>query len=51
MWKNNRRRFAEKFPTWDIIRKYNKDYKLKPCPTRCEPERFACFQAEMSPKT
>ncbi|RCX11045.1 vWA domain-containing protein [Extensimonas vulgaris] len=28
MWKNNRRRFAEKFPTWDIIRKYNKDYKL-----------------------
>ncbi len=28
MWKNNRRRFAEKFDTWDIIRKYNKDYKL-----------------------
>ena len=28
MWKNNRRRFAEKVPTWDIIRKYNKDYKL-----------------------
>ncbi len=28
MWRNNRRRFAEKFPTWDIIRKYNKDYKL-----------------------
>jgi hypothetical protein len=28
MWKNNRRRYAEKFPTWDIIRKYNKDYKL-----------------------
>jgi hypothetical protein len=28
MWKNNRRRFAEKFPTMDIIRKYNKDYKL-----------------------
>ena len=28
MWKNNRRRFAEKFATWDIIRKYNKDYKL-----------------------
>jgi len=27
MWKNNRRRYAEKFPTWDIIRKYNKDYK------------------------
>ncbi|MEY2728978.1 MAG: vWA domain-containing protein [Betaproteobacteria bacterium] len=28
VWKNNRRRYAEKFPTWDIIRKYNKDYKL-----------------------
>jgi uncharacterized protein with von Willebrand factor type A (vWA) domain len=28
MWKNNRRRFAEKFNTWDILRKYNKDYKL-----------------------
>jgi len=28
VWKNNRRRFAEKTPTWDIIRKYNKDYKL-----------------------
>jgi len=28
MWKNNRRRFAEKFATWDIILKYNKDYKL-----------------------
>jgi uncharacterized protein len=28
VWKNNRRRFAEKSPTWDVIRKYNKDYKL-----------------------
>jgi uncharacterized protein with von Willebrand factor type A (vWA) domain len=28
MWKNNHRRFTEKVPTWDIIRKYNKDYKL-----------------------
>jgi len=28
VWKNNRRRFSEKFPTWDVIRKYNKDYKL-----------------------
>jgi uncharacterized protein len=28
MWKNNRRRFAEKFSTWDVIRKYNRDYKL-----------------------
>lgn len=28
VWKNNRRRFSEKFPTWDLIRKYNRDYKL-----------------------
>ncbi len=28
MWKNNRRRFSEKHATWDVIRKYNKDYKL-----------------------
>ncbi len=28
LWKNNKRRYAEKFPTWDIIRKYNKDHKL-----------------------
>jgi uncharacterized protein with von Willebrand factor type A (vWA) domain len=28
MWKHNQRRYAEKFPTWDIIRKYNKDHKL-----------------------
>jgi uncharacterized protein with von Willebrand factor type A (vWA) domain len=28
VWKNNRRRFSEKSPTWDVIRKYNKDYKL-----------------------
>ena len=28
MWKNNRRRFSENFATWDVIRKYNKDYKL-----------------------
>ena len=28
VWKNNRRRFAEKMPTWDVIRKYNKDYKV-----------------------
>ncbi|WP_374257558.1 VWA domain-containing protein [Aquabacterium sp.] len=28
MWKNNHRRFTEKIPTWDILRKYNKDYKL-----------------------
>jgi uncharacterized protein with von Willebrand factor type A (vWA) domain len=28
LWRNNRRRFAEKFDTWDVIRKYNADYKL-----------------------
>ncbi len=28
VWKNNRRRFAEKFDTWDIIRKNNQYYKL-----------------------
>ena len=28
MWRNNKRRFAEKFATIDILRKYNKDYKL-----------------------
>ncbi|MBC7469289.1 MAG: VWA domain-containing protein, partial [Ramlibacter sp.] len=28
MWKNNKRRFSEKFATVDILRKYNKDYKL-----------------------
>jgi uncharacterized protein len=28
MWKNNRRRHSEKFPTLDIIRKYSRDYKL-----------------------
>ena len=28
MWKHNRRRFSEKHATWDVIRKYNRDYKL-----------------------
>lgn len=28
VWKNNRRRFAERLPVWDLIRKYNADYKL-----------------------
>src|SRR3954470_582423 len=28
MWKNNRRRFSEKFPTWQILHKYAHDYKL-----------------------
>ncbi len=28
VWKNNRRRHAERFDTWDILRKYNSDYRL-----------------------
>lgn len=28
VWKNNRRRHAERFPTWDILRKYTPDTKL-----------------------
>lgn len=28
LWKNNRRRLAETFDTWDILRKYNRDYRL-----------------------
>ena len=28
VWKNNRRRHAERFHTWDILRKYNADYRL-----------------------
>jgi len=28
VWKHNRRRHAERLDTWDLIRKYNKDYKL-----------------------
>jgi uncharacterized protein len=28
VWKNNRRRFAEKMPVWDLIHKYNRDWKL-----------------------
>ncbi|HEY4541542.1 MAG TPA: hypothetical protein VIG66_04105 [Noviherbaspirillum sp.] len=28
LWKNNRRRHAEKFPTWDVLRKYPADTKL-----------------------
>lgn len=28
LWRNNRRRHAEKFDTWDVIRKYQRDYKL-----------------------
>jgi hypothetical protein len=28
LWKNNRRRHAERTPTWDLIHKYNRDWKL-----------------------
>ncbi len=28
MWKNNRRRHAEKIATWDLIHKYTPDYKV-----------------------
>jgi len=28
VWKNNRRRHAERFPTWDILRKYTPDTKV-----------------------
>ncbi|MEZ5651898.1 MAG: hypothetical protein R3E87_15275 [Burkholderiaceae bacterium] len=28
VWKNNRRRHAERTPTWDLIRKFNTDYRL-----------------------
>ena len=28
VWKHNRRRHAERFSTWDVLRKYNADYRL-----------------------
>ena len=28
VWKDNRRRFTERTPTWDILHKYSHDYKL-----------------------
>ncbi|KAF1048541.1 vWA domain-containing protein [Xylophilus sp.] len=28
LWKNNRRRFSEKSATWDVLHRYNRDYKL-----------------------
>jgi uncharacterized protein len=28
VWKNNRLRHSEKFPTWDVLNKYGRDYKL-----------------------
>lgn len=28
VWKDNKRRFSERIPTWDLLNKYNKDYKV-----------------------
>ena len=28
VWKDNRRRFAERIPTWQLLNTYNKDYKV-----------------------
>ncbi|KQN26143.1 hypothetical protein ASE86_08290 [Sphingomonas sp. Leaf33] len=28
VWKDNRRRFAERTPTWDVLHKYGHDYKV-----------------------
>jgi uncharacterized protein with von Willebrand factor type A (vWA) domain len=28
LWKDNRRRFAERTPTWDVLHKFGQDYKL-----------------------
>ncbi len=28
VWKDNRRRHAERIPTWDLLHKYGHDYKL-----------------------
>lgn len=28
LWKQNRRRHAERFPTWDVLHKYTSEYKL-----------------------
>lgn len=28
LWKDNRRRFSERTPTWDVLHKYSHDYKL-----------------------
>lgn len=28
VWKHNRRRFAEKIDTWDLMRRYGRDYRL-----------------------
>ncbi|WP_119154571.1 vWA domain-containing protein [Caldimonas tepidiphila] len=28
LWTNNRRRYSEKTPTWEVLRKYNKDWRV-----------------------
>ena len=28
VWKDNRRRFTERMPTWDVLHRYGHDYKL-----------------------
>ena len=28
VWKDNRRRFSERTPTWDVLHKYGHDYKV-----------------------
>ncbi len=28
LWKDNKRRFAERTPTWDVLHKYDHDYKI-----------------------
>jgi uncharacterized protein len=28
LWKDNKRRFSERTPTWDVLHKYGHDYKL-----------------------
>jgi uncharacterized protein with von Willebrand factor type A (vWA) domain len=28
VWKDNRRRHAEKIPTWDVLHKFSRDYKV-----------------------
>jgi uncharacterized protein with von Willebrand factor type A (vWA) domain len=28
LWKDNRRRFSERTPTWDVLHKYGHDYKV-----------------------
>jgi uncharacterized protein with von Willebrand factor type A (vWA) domain len=28
VWKQNKRRFSERTPTWDVLHKYPHDYKV-----------------------